>query len=79
VKRSQLNLAITTATKAIGQSHVLVIGSQAILGSFSGQELPERAYQSREVDIAPLDDDDVESLSTLIDAAAVDWAMSRTT
>ncbi len=74
MKRSQLNLAITTATKAIGQSHVLVIGSQAILGSFSEQELPERAYQSREVDIAPLDDDDVESLSTLIDAAAGEWS-----
>lgn len=74
MKQSQLNLAIQTATTAIGQSHVLIIGSQAILGSYSERELPVRAYQSREVDIAPLTDDAIESLATLIDAVAGEWS-----
>ncbi len=74
MKRSQLELAIHTASTAIGQAQVLVIGSQAILGSFTERDLPERAYQSREVDIAPLTDDENESLATLIDVTAGEWS-----
>ena len=74
MKRDQLEAAIVTASVAIGQSHVLVIGSQAILASFDESLLPSRAYQSREVDIAPFEDDERESLATLIDVAAGEWS-----
>lgn len=53
---------------------MLVIGSQSILGSFSEAELPARATMSQEVDIAPLADDDKESLATRIDVLAGEWS-----
>ena len=74
MKRDELETAIVAASAAIGQSHVLVIGSQAILASFDESLLPSRAYQSREVDIAPLEDDERESLATLIDVAVGEWS-----
>lgn len=36
------------------ESPVVVLGSQSILGSYDTAELPEAAFQSREVDILPL-------------------------
>lgn len=74
MNRAELELAIVTATRAIGQSQVLIIGSQAILGSYNENQLPERATASQEVDIAPLTDDDKESLATKIDATAGEWS-----
>ena len=70
MKRSELELAIVTAAQIIQQDEVLVIGSQAILGSFDETELPSAATMSQEVDIAPLHDDERESLATKIDAGA---------
>lgn len=74
MNRVELELAIITAAQAIGHDQVLVMGSQAILGSFDEYQLPERATASQEVDIAPLEDDDRESLATKIDAAAGEWS-----
>lgn len=70
MKRAELELAILTASRLIQRDELLIIGSQAILGSFDETILPSTATMSQEVDIAPLHDDDKESLSTLIDAGA---------
>lgn len=37
----------------LGEPHVVVFGSQSILGSFDEDTLPDEAVQSREVDLAP--------------------------
>jgi hypothetical protein len=74
MKRKDLELAIYTASNIIRQENVLVIGSQSILGSFTESELPGRATMSQEVDIAPLSDDENESLSTLLDVSAGEWS-----
>ena len=74
MKRAELELAISTAARIIQQDSVLVIGSQAILGSLTEAELPERATQSQEADIAPLSDDSHESLATRIDVFAGEWS-----
>lgn len=74
MRRLELEFAIATAAEVIGQDQVLVIGSQAILASFADGQLPARATASHEVDIAPLQDDAVESLATRIDAAAGEWS-----
>jgi hypothetical protein len=74
MKRSELEFAIYTASQIVQQGSVLVIGSQSILGSYQESQLPERATMSQEVDIAPLSDDDEESLATRIDVAAGEWS-----
>ncbi|MDQ0634399.1 hypothetical protein QFZ40_002308 [Arthrobacter pascens] len=68
MRRSELEHAIRAATEIIKQDAVFIIGSQSILGSFSEDELPEEATMSEEVDIAPMHDDDAESLATELDA-----------
>lgn len=69
MRRSELEHAIRAATEIIRQEAVFIIGSQAILGSFSEDELPAEATLSEEVDIAPMTDDDAQSLATELDAA----------
>ena len=69
MRRSELEHAIRAATEIIRQDAVVIIGSQAILGSFTEDELPTEATLSEEVDIAPLKDDDAQSLATELDAA----------
>lgn len=67
--RSQLEHAIRAATEIIRHDTVVIIGSQAILGSFTEDELPLEATMSEEVDVAPMEDDDAQSLATELDAA----------
>ena len=69
MRRNELEHAIRAATEIIRQDAVFIIGSQAILGSFTEDELPAEATLSEEVDIAPLKDDDAQSLATELDAA----------
>lgn len=69
MRRDQLEHAIRAATQVIEQDRVIIIGSQAILGSYGEEDLPERATASVEVDVVPLDDDDAESLATALDGA----------
>jgi hypothetical protein len=69
VRRSELEHAIRAATEIIRQDAVVIIGSQAILGSFTENELPVEATLSEEVDVAPMNDDDAQSLATELDAA----------
>ncbi|MEC5182134.1 DUF6036 family nucleotidyltransferase, partial [Arthrobacter sp. CG_A4] len=69
MRRSELEHAIRAATDIIGAAEVFVIGSQSILGSYTEGELPDEATRSEEVDIAPMHDDDAQSLATQLDAA----------
>ena len=74
MKRTELEDAIRHATRVTHQREVLVIGSQAILGSYDETQLPLRATLSEEVDIAPITDDEDCTLATLIDANLGEWS-----
>lgn len=56
--REQLAHVLRAAAKIADDPQILVIGSQAILGSFWEDELPEQAWMSVEADVAFLDDPD---------------------
>lgn len=47
MRREQLEAAIRTACQIIGRPEVIVVGSQAILGTFREDELPSRHYVER--------------------------------
>ncbi len=74
MRREDLELATIAATEIIRQREVRIIGSQAILGSYSEDELPARATMSNEVDIASLDDDASETLADMIDGQLGEWS-----
>lgn len=57
MRRDQLEHAIRTACQITGQTEVIVIGSQAILGTYPEYKLPHLATRSMEVDILPIADD----------------------
>lgn len=79
VRRSELEHAIRAATEVIAADEIIVIGSQAILGSYAEDELPADATASIEVDMAPLHDDDAGSLATQLDAVLGEWSMFHET
>lgn len=79
VRRSDLEHAIRAATEIIAADEIIVIGSQAILGSFTEDELPAEATMSIEVDMAPLHDDDAGSLATQLDGVLGEWSMFHET
>jgi hypothetical protein len=58
VNRTQLAHVLRSASRIAGDSEVLVVGSQAILGVCDEDELPAAATASMEADIAFLDDAD---------------------
>jgi hypothetical protein len=61
MRRDQLEHAIRTACQIIEQPAVVVVGSQAILGTFTEDQLPPEATMSIEVDILPMTDDNAET------------------
>jgi hypothetical protein len=61
MRRDQLEHAIQTACQIIERPEVIVVGSQAILGSFREDELPADATMSVEVDILPIADSNDET------------------
>ncbi|MET4144021.1 DUF6036 family nucleotidyltransferase [Arthrobacter sp. UYCo732] len=63
MRRDELEHAIRAVTKIIQQDRVIIIGSQAILGSYTEDHLPQAVTMSPEVDIAPLASSDAESLA----------------
>jgi hypothetical protein len=67
MRRYQLNHAIRTACQIIDRAEVIVVGSQAILGSYPEDQLPTIATASIEVDILPIADTDEET-AALADA-----------
>lgn len=74
LRRDELEHAIRAATEIIQQDSVIVIGSQSILGTWGEDDLPGIATMSDEVDICPVNDDDAESLATLLDSVAGEWS-----
>ena len=54
MRRDQLEHAIRTACQIIERAEVIVVGSQAILGTFREDELPSQATMSSEIDILPI-------------------------
>ena len=76
MRRDQLEHAVRTACQIIGQSAVVVVGSQSILGSFVEDDLPPEATMSVEIDILPLVDDRDETarLADLIEGVAGEWS-----
>ncbi len=61
MRRDQLEHAIRTACQVIGHPEVIVVGSQAILGSFDEVDLPQEATMSAEIDILPIADTNEET------------------
>ncbi|WP_125776490.1 DUF6036 family nucleotidyltransferase [Antribacter gilvus] len=72
MRRDQLEHAIRTACQIIGHDEVIVVGSQAILGTFNEEELPLEATMSVEIDVLPIAVDNAETgrLADLIEGVA---------
>ena len=56
MKREELEHVLRAASRIVGQRDFLVIGSAAILGTYSEDVLPRVASRSEEADLAPFDD-----------------------
>lgn len=76
MRRDQLEHAIRTACQINQQPEVIVIGSQAILGTYDESQLPAAATMSIEVDILPIADSNDESarLADLIEGVAGEFS-----
>ncbi len=76
MRRGQLEHAIRTACQIIGHPAVIIVGSQAILGSFGEDELPAEATMSVEVDVLPIADSNTVTaeLADLIEGVAGEWS-----
>jgi hypothetical protein len=61
MRRDQLKHAIRTACQIIEPPEVIVVGSQAILGTFREDELPCQATMSSKIDILPIADSNEET------------------
>lgn len=60
MRRAELEHVLRAACEIANAREALVIGSQAVLGSYSEDVLPPEAIRSIEVDLAFLDDVDDE-------------------
>ena len=76
MRRDQLEHAIRTACQIIEHDAVVIVGSPAILGSFTEGELPAEATMSTEIDVLPLGKDSRETarLADLIEGVAGEWS-----
>lgn len=76
MRRQQLEHAIRTACQVIQHSEVIVVGSQAILGTYDESQLPAAATMSIEVDILPIADTNAETarLADLIEGVAGEFS-----
>lgn len=76
MRRDQLEHAIRAACQIIGADEVIVVGSQAILGSVTEDRLPAQATMSLEVDILPIADDEATTaeLADRIEGVAGEWS-----
>lgn len=68
MRRADLAHIVRAAAKIAGDNNVVIVGSQAILGSFDESELPDRVTLSREADVTFWSDEG-ESKSDLVDGA----------
>jgi hypothetical protein len=67
MQRKDLEHLILAACSITNQDGILVIGSQSILGTYNEHELPTATTLSIEADVVPLQDDEAESLASLIE------------
>lgn len=76
MRRDQLEHAIRTACQIIDQSAVIIVGSQAILGTYREDQLPPEATMSLEVDVLPIADTPARTseLADLIEGVAGEWS-----
>ena len=76
MRRDQLEHAIRTACQITGTHEVIVVGSQAILGTYDEDELPRAATMSVEIDVLPIADTDQETerLADLIEGVAGEFS-----
>lgn len=72
MRRDQLEHAIRTACQISDRRDVIIVGSQAILGTYDETQLPAAATMSIEVDILPIADTNEETarLADLIEGVA---------
>lgn len=76
MRRDQIKHAIRAACQIIGRSEVIVVGAEAILGTYDETQLPPAATMSIEVDLLPIADDDAETarLADLIEGVAGEFS-----
>ena len=76
MRRDQLEHAIRTACQIIDHSEVIIVGSQAILGTYAEDELPAAATMSIEVDVLPIADSNEETarLADMIEGVAGEFS-----
>jgi hypothetical protein len=76
MRRDQLEHAIRTACQIIQQPEVIVVGSQAILGTYDESHLPAQATMSIEVDILPIakTNEETARLADLIEGVAGEFS-----
>ena len=76
MRRDQLEHAIRTACQIIQRPEVIVVGSQAILGTYDETQLPATATMSIELDILPIADGNKETarLADLIGGVAGEFS-----
>lgn len=79
MRRDQLEHAIRAACQIAGLTEVIIVGSQAILGTYTEDELPFSATRSVEVDVLPIADDaddadEIDRLADEIEGAAGEFS-----
>lgn len=76
MRRDQLEHAIRASCQIIGSPEVIVVGSQAILGTYPEDQLPAEATMSLEVDVLPIADDNDETarLADIIEGVAGEFS-----
>ncbi|HVC70846.1 MAG TPA: DUF6036 family nucleotidyltransferase [Acidimicrobiales bacterium] len=78
MNREDLAHILRSAAQIAGDNDILIIGSQAILGSFSEDELPDETYMSIEADVAFFDDPGGDK-SDMVDGAIGEGSLFQTT
>ena len=76
MRRDQLEHAIRASCQILGRDEVIVVGSQAILGSYDEGQLPPDATMSLEVNILPISNDEAETekMADLLEGVAGEFS-----
>lgn len=76
MRRDQLEHAIRAACQIAGLTEVIIVGSQAILGTYTEDQLPFYATRSVEIDVLPIADDtgEIARLADEIEGAAGEFS-----
>src|SRR5262244_4611119 len=69
MRREELAHVLRAAARIVNDSDILVVGSQAILGSYREDELPEVAWLSIEADLAFFDPERGQQKADEVDGA----------